>query len=136
MTTVDNGVKHFSSRRQNVHFYIDDEMFEAFGAAPADFMENLANSIEGSKGSTGMEAYNQLKEAIGYLLVPESATRLAERRASFANPVTLGCMTEVATFLMTELSGNPTQPPSPSATSPEVAGETSTDGAPAEATTP
>lgn len=124
----DDGIRRFTSRRKNVQFYIDEDIFEAVGAAPADFMEALGQKLEDLSNAGGMKQYEEVKNAISALLVPASRELFESRRSDFMNPITLNVVSEVGALLLSEVSGRPTSPPPPSAPAPGETGSTLTGG--------
>ncbi len=123
-----DGIRRFTSRRKNVQFMIDEDLFEAVGAAPADFMEDLGDKLQMLVHAGGMKQYEAVKDAISVLLLPSSRELFERRRGDFQNPITLEVVSEVGSLLLSEVSGRPTSPPPSSAPSLGETGTTSTVG--------
>lgn len=122
-------MKKFSSKKDVVEFEIDDDMFRAHGVVPADYMAQLADRFEESDNlSTEREKYEALRGITADLLLDDSKPLLIARCGDWSNPISMEALTELIKWRMEELSGRPTQPPSPSTPPPPSDGPTSTDG--------
>lgn len=130
-------IPRFVGMEPNKPFMVDDEQFEVAGTVPADLFAALADTVEkmtGEEASTNIiEQYRILKDVMELILTAESWTRFSERLGSRERPIGVQQLIRIAMGLLGEVFGKvPTQLPPPSTSSPETAGESSTDGAPVE----
>jgi len=137
----------FTVAREPLELEIGGEEFTAPPViAPAALAEVLnlreqVGEISTEKVGDGLEAIPKILKVLGdaftLILVPESAERFRERLASRDNPFDL--MREVIPALVAiteEYTDRPTPPSSPSSAGSTNDGTSSTDGAPAEESTP
>lgn len=118
-----------------------NEKFEVAGTIPADLFAALADTVEklstDESSADVMKQYQVLRDVMELILTSESWTRFSARLASRDRPIGVHQLIRIAMGLLGELFGGvPTQLPSPSTSSPGTAGQSSTDGQPAEESTP
>lgn len=127
--------KDFTNRDKHpdVRFTIDDDVFVAVGVAPAMAMldVSLVNKAE------DLEKIRIILEFLDQVLMPDSAARFAERLKSPLAPIEINQAADVAVWLMQEVyaPNRPSEAPSSSENGSGSTGTSSTDGAPAPAST-
>lgn len=129
-------IKSFTNmnKKENVPFVIDDDTFTAVGIAPAMAVLDVAAVNK----AADMDKIRIILEFLDQVLLPDSAIRFAERLRSSTEPITIDQAASIAVWLMEEVYSpeRPTEAPSPSPNGSGSTGPSSTDGAPALASTP
>lgn len=122
-----------------VPFTIDDEEFHVLGAIPAEEVAALLDMQAGlaAEGTGITEQYDGIKRLFESTMIPESWERFVARLGDRSRPIDFNLLTEISSWLSGEVwAARPTSPPPSSTGSPEATGPTSTDGQPAEESTP
>lgn len=133
--TEEAEVKDFTNtdKKPPIPFTIDDDTFHAVGNAPANaFLDvSLVNKAE------GLDKIRVILEFLDKVLLPADAVIFAERLGSAEKPIEIDQAAAIAVWLMEEkyAEERPTEAPSPSSNGSGSTGPSSTDGAPAEAST-
>ncbi len=130
--------RRFTSRRPPITFFIDDDEFTAAGSVPAEQMKDLVAQVETMSAATDVASqYAAIKVIVDAVLHPDSLKRFQDRLADPDNPIDFEALSDVSTWLVSEVySRRPTPSPSPSGAPANPSGTNSTDGPPAEASTP
>jgi hypothetical protein len=118
-----------------IEFDIDGEVFYASPVMPADLVLSLGDlATESNQGKRAQAAMAILDS----VLLPESATRFADRMKGGEHPITVLDATGVINWLVSEhyAPARPTGGASPSQPGSSTPGTPSTDGAPPEGSTP
>lgn len=128
-------IKDFTNlnKKANLEFKIDGDTFVAVGTAPA--MAIL--DVGAVNRAQDLDKVPILLAFLDKVLLPESATRFAERLGSSEAPIDVDQAVAVSVWLMEEAYGpdRPTEAPSPSQNGSGSDGPSSTDGAPAPVST-
>lgn len=104
-------IKDFSKPRKRLQFRIDDDVFEAAAAIPADVMIQFAERFTMSD-PTKMSVKDQIgifRDVLDTVLLPESMARMRKRMSDSANPVDMEQLDGVITWLFEEYGMRPTQ---------------------------
>lgn len=129
-------IKDFTklNKKENVEFKINEDTFTAVGVAPA----MVVLDVSAVNKAEGLDKIRIILEFLDKVLLPDSAVRFAERLASSTEPIDIEQAADIAVWLMEGVYAGerPTGDPSPSANGSENTGPNSTDGAPAEESTP
>lgn len=127
-------IKDFSKARKKLQFRIDDDVFEASSAIPAEVMISFAERFTSADPSklTVKEQVGIFRDVLGMVLLPESMTQMRKRMADTENPVDIEQLDQVIQWLFEEYGMRPTQESSNSSIgdSPPVPGITSTESSP------
>lgn len=129
-------IKDFSKARKRLVFRIDEDVFEAAAAIPAEVMIQFAERFT-SADPTSMSPKEQVgifREMLEIVLLPESMAVMRKRMADPRNPVDMGQLDEIITWLFEEYGLRPTQESSSSSggVSPPGPGTTLTGSTPGE----
>jgi hypothetical protein len=129
-------IKSFTNmaKQEDVQFEIDGDTFTAVGVAPAMAVLDISAVNEAVGGDKLKIVFTFLDQ----VLADESAALFAERLSSKDRPITIEQATSIAVWLMEEVYApeRPTQAQSPSLNGSEGTGQSSTDGAQSEGSTP
>lgn len=123
-------IRDFSKKRKQLTFRIDDDVFEAVAAIPAEVMIQFAERFT-SADPTQMSPKDQVgifREMLEIVLFPESMATMRKRMADPRNPVDMEQLDEVISWLFEEYGMRPTEGSSSSSNggSPPVTGAIST----------
>lgn len=132
------GPRDFSRKRKLIHFTVDDDVFEAAPAIPADLLVEFAVRYEQATGVDSLqETADMLTGVLELVLLPDSYTLLRARLKDRARPVELDQLDEIIQYLMGEYGLRPTQVSPSSSDGPPTpeSGTSSTESTPAEAST-
>ncbi len=107
-------IKDFSKARKSLQFKVDDDVFHAASAVPADTM------IEFASGFTSMNPENMnpaeivaaLRRVIEVVLQPQSLERFVQRMKDPANPIDMEQLDNIVQWLFEEYGLRPTTEPS------------------------
>jgi hypothetical protein len=129
-----SAMKDFSKVRKPLQFRIDDDVFDASPAIPAQVLIDFTEQITDAD-PTKMSPKQQVSLLAGMLeivLMPKSLRRFKERMADIENPVELSQINDVVEWLFEEYGLRPTTESSSSSNggSPPGTGTTSTDSTP------
>lgn len=129
-------IKNFSKARKRLQFQIDDDVFEASPAVPAEVMIGFAEQFT-TADPTKMSIREQIgifRDMLEIVLLPESMAVMRKRMSDQKNPVDMGQLDEIITWLFEEYGMRPTEVSSGSSSgdSPPVPGITSMGSTPAE----
>lgn len=103
-------IKDFSKARKTLQFRIDDDVFEASPAIPAEVMIQFAERFT-TADPTKMTIAEQIRifrDLLEIVLLPESMKIMARRMADPANPVDMDQLDQIITWLMEEYGMRPT----------------------------
>jgi hypothetical protein len=122
-------IRDFSKRRKAPTFKIDDDVFTAVAAIPAEEMISFAEKITTADPSQ-MSPRDQvalLRETLEKMLEPESLARFQRRMRDRSNPIDMEQLNDVVEWLFEEYGMRPTTVSSSSSSggSPPVPGTTS-----------
>lgn len=109
-------IKDFSKQRKRLQFRIDDDLFEAVPAIPAQVMIDFTKTITSTDPTqlTPEQQVNVLTDMLEIVLVPESLKRFQARMADVNSPIEMDQINDVVTWLFEEYGMRPTIEPSPS----------------------
>lgn len=123
-------IKDFSKARKQLRFRIDDDVFEASPAIPAEVMISFAERFTSADPTklTVKEQVGIFRDVLEIVLLPESMARMRERMADQGQPVDIEQLDQIIQWLFEEYGMRPTQESSSSSSgdSPPVPGITST----------
>lgn len=123
-------IKDFSKPRKRLQFRIDDDIFEAVAAIPADVMIQFAErfAVADPTQISIKDQVGVFRDMLDVVLLPESMAVMRKRMADPKNPVDMDQLDEVITWLFEEYGLRPTQESDSSSSggSPPVPGITST----------
>lgn len=109
-------IKDFSKARKRLQFRIDDDVFEAASAVPADVLIDYTMEFAGLDPAK-VPIEQQLKvfrSVLELTLLPESLTRFTARMRDRENPIEMDQIDSVITWLFEEYGLRPTESPSDS----------------------
>lgn len=129
-------MKTFTTKRRNVEFQIDDDVFYGIPSLPAMVALELTGVSKQLSGVEGVEKVHLIVDLFGQFLADDSFKLFESRLSDKANPIDLEVLTDVIGWVLGEGYGlRPTVPPSSSGPGRDGGGTNSTDGAlPAEST--
>lgn len=115
-------IKDFSKARKRIQFKIDDDVFEASPAVPAEILMDFAaqfSDLDPENAPVGkqLEAFRGVLELV---LLDDSLTRFSERLRDRRNPIDIDQMEEIITWLFEVYGLRPTEPSSGSPSGPSV----------------
>lgn len=104
-------IKDFSKARKQLVFRIDEDVFEAVSAIPAEVMIQFAERFTSADPSAmaPKEQVGVFREMLETVLLPESMAVMRKRMADPRNPVDMAQLDEVITWLFEEYGLRPTQ---------------------------
>lgn len=113
-----DGLRDFSRSRQRNLFQIDDDVFEAAPALPAQALVDIAARFEDfhADAATVPDKVRAIQDLLGLMLLPEAMALFTKRMASPDAPIELDQAAEVAVWLLEVYGLRPTMPSSSSAT--------------------
>lgn len=127
------GRKQFvTTRRPDIEFEVDGEVFVATGTAPADVLMGLREISKG-EGSASLDVIHRF---FGMVFDEDNLTRFMGRMRDRTRPITFQTAMEVFGWLVSEYSGRPTELSSGSPAGQPATGTTSTASAPSVVSTP
>lgn len=128
-------IKDFSKVRKAIQFRVDEDVFHAASAIPAEVLIQFTEAITTSDPTkmSPKEQVGILRGMLEVVLVPESLTRFRERMADVHNPIELDQINDIVTWLFEEYGMRPTveSVSSPNGASPPEPGTGSTATMPA-----
>ena len=108
--------KDFTRERKSLEFRIDDDVFRARSPIPAqvllDFAKKFSNMSPDSSMDDQLAAFTAVLDLV---LMPESREIFFRRMSDSDNPIEVGQVEEIITWLFEEYGLRPTELPSPSA---------------------
>jgi hypothetical protein len=112
----DDGIKDFTKKRKKLRFKIDNDIFEAAPAVPADTLITFSKRFAGSdpEKMTVEQQLSLFEEMLSVTLLPESLPRFKDRMADPANPVDIDQVGEVVDWLFESYGMVPTKQPTES----------------------
>lgn len=123
-------IKDFTKKRKQIQFRVDDDVFEAAAAVPAEVMISFAEGFSSMnpENMNPAEVVGALRKVIEVVLAPSSLERFQERMRDTANPIDMEQLDEIVQWLFEEYGLRPTIEPSGSSNgdSSLVSGITST----------
>lgn len=104
-------IKDFSKARKRLQFRIDDDVFEATPAIPAEVMIQFAERFTSADPSimTPKQQVGIFREMLEIVLLPDSMAVMRKRMADPRSPVDMGQLDEIITWLFEEYGLRPTQ---------------------------
>ncbi len=120
MTSSGDDLKDFSRARARVRFRIDQDVFEAASALPAEILVEFSNKFAGITDKTlrADELFGAIREVFSLVLLPESYDRMTSRLRDQTNPVDLEQMSDTLVWLVEQYGLRPTPPSSSSPSGP------------------
>lgn len=119
-TGADDGEKDFTRAHARITFRIDGDRFEAARALPGRTLTEFAKRFSAIGKMATEQQVDGILEALGLVLLPDSATRISKRLGDLENPVELEQAMEVMMWLLGKYGLRPTQPSSNSASGPAL----------------
>lgn len=110
-------VKDFTRKRERALFRIDDDVFEAAPALPAETLIEFSGRFSDLEQSLSPET---LHEVLSLVLLPESFERLSSRLRDKKNPVDIDQFSDIVVWLLERYGKRPTRPASNSPAGPPV----------------
>lgn len=106
-------LKDFTRKRTRVLFRIDDDVFEAAPALPAETLSEFASRFS-SVGETqdAHERFMVMASALELVLLPDSYARFRERLRDRAQPIEIDQLSDCLIWLLEQYGLRPTQPSS------------------------
>lgn len=131
-------MKDFTRARERIEFVIDGDLFEAAPALPGKTLTEFAKRFADIADTDLSDRLDVFADALGMVLLPDSAALFTKRFEDLANPIELDQASEVIMWLLEQYGLRPTQPSSPSSSGPlsPASGTSSTDGAQPQASIP
>jgi hypothetical protein len=108
-------MKDFTRKRSEIKFTIDDEVFEAAQAIPADTLLDFAVNFQGLDEASGEDQRQSMLTILETVLLPESYQRFRTRMSNQLRPIELSQANDVIEWIMGEYGMRPTLPSVPSA---------------------
>lgn len=125
-------IKDFSKSRKRLQFRIDNDVFEAVAAIPAQVMIDFAKTITEADPSkmSPADQVGALSSMLKTVLLPTSLKRFRARMSDVENPIEMDQISDVVTWLFEEYGLRPTtgSVSSSNGVSPPGPGTGSTDG--------
>lgn len=109
-------MKDFSRKRKSIRFQVDDDVFEATPAIPAEVLTSFAVKFSDVDNLPAVERVSVLTEVLEMVLKTESFKLFRVRMNDRDNPIELDQINEVIMWLMEQYGQRPTQPLSESQT--------------------
>lgn len=103
-------IMDFSKARPPIRFRIDDDVFAAVPALPADTALIIAGTGERIAVVKGEDRLRLFHELFELLLAPESARRFVARMSSADNPIDSDQIARIMPWLMEQFGLRPTTP--------------------------
>lgn len=128
-------MRDFSKARKDISFRVDDDVFHAAKAIPADILMDFASEFSGmSEQATVDQQLKAFRTMLEVVLLPESLERFNARLRDPQNPIEMDQVDDIITYLMEEYGLRPTGPSSSSADGLQLpaSGTTSTGSTPGE----
>lgn len=127
--STDDGVKDFTRAHERIRFRIDGDLFEAARALPGKTLTEFASRFEKIGAMPVNAQVDAILEALGLVLLPDSAAKVSKRLGDLENPIELEQASEIMIWLLEKYGLRPTQPSSNSADGPAspASGTNSTD---------
>jgi hypothetical protein len=103
-------IKDFSKARKVIQFRVDDDVFQAVSAIPAEVMIQFTEALS-SADPTRMSPKEQvgiLRGVLDLVLEPKSLARFKERMADVTNPIEMDQINDIVTWLFEEYGMRPT----------------------------
>ncbi len=103
-------IRDFSKKRKALTFRIDDDVFEAAAAIPAETMIQFAEqfTVADPTQIPIKEQMRIFRDMLDMVLLPESMERLRKRMSDSANPVDMEQINDIITWLFEEYGMRPT----------------------------
>lgn len=110
-------MKDFSRERPAIEFKIDDDVFTAVSAIPADTMIAFSTKFEGAgENPTSADGVAIMSEMLQTVLTSKSYDLFKTRMSDPLKPIDMNQLNEVMEWVLGELGMRPTESPSPSST--------------------
>lgn len=112
-------VKDFSRKRPRVVFRIDDDVFEAAPALPAESLSEFAGRFSDvAEIDDAHERFLIMARALELVLLPDSYTRFRARLSDRQQPIEIDQLSDCLIWLLEQYGLRPTQPSSSSSDGP------------------
>lgn len=105
-------IKSFSKPRKSIRFQIDDDVFHAAPAIPAETLVRLVSDWTNAQSEPLGAQYEGFRDLIGLVLLPPSFERFSARMASREDPIEIDQVSDVIVWLLGEYGLRPTKPSS------------------------
>lgn len=103
-------IKDFSRARKAIRFQIDDDVFEATPAIPAEIMLEFAARYEGAAAIKGVDKqHDALSGVLELVLAEPSYALMRKRMRDRSNPVDLQQLNDIVVWLMEQYGMRPTR---------------------------
>jgi hypothetical protein len=121
-------IRDFSKKRKQLVFRVDEDVFEAAAAIPAEVMIQFAERITTADPSkmTPKEQVAIFRDMLEMVLLPESMATMRKRMADARNPVDMQQLDEIIQWLFEEYGMRPTSDPSSSSSGDSLLGSGTT----------
>lgn len=121
-------IRDFSKQRKRLIFRVDDDVFEATPAIPAEVMIQFAERITTADPTrmTPKEQVSIFRDMLEMVLLPESMSVMRKRMADTRSPVDMSQLDEIIQWLFEEYGMRPTQDPSSSSSGDSLLGSGTT----------
>lgn len=103
-------MKDFTRKRNKIEFQIDEDVFEAAPAIPADILTDFVVKFADVENLPAVKRVEALTEVLGMVLKPESFQRFQSRKKDRDNPIELEQINDVIVWLMEQYGQRPTMP--------------------------
>jgi len=107
-------MKDFSRARERIEFVIDGDVFQAAPALPGKTLTEFAKRFADIADTDLSERLDVFADALGMVLLPDSAALFQKRFEDLANPIELEQASDVIVWLLEQYGLRPTRPSSPS----------------------
>lgn len=104
-------VRDFSASEDLLRFSVRPDTFEAHAMISAGRIMDLASLESRIEAAEGGNKLNAIAEVFQVALLPESYDRFAARLRSDTEPIGIGQVTDIVSWLMEHYAGRPTAPP-------------------------
>lgn len=106
----ESSVKDFSRKRKQIRFRVDDDVFEAAPAIPAEVLTQFVVKFSDVDNLPVLQRVEALAEVLKMILKPESFSRFRERMSDPESPIDIDQLNDVIEWLMEQYGQRPTQP--------------------------
>lgn len=104
-------MKDFSRERPAIEFKIDDDVFTAVSAIPADTMIGFSTRFEGvGENPTSADGVKIMTEMLQTILTSQSYDLFKARMSDPLRPIDMNQLNEVMEWVLGELGMRPTEP--------------------------
>lgn len=109
-------IKDFSKIRKRIQFQVDEDIFEAAPAVPAEILMDFAGQFAGTDPEkvSVEEQLTIFMSVLDLVLLPESLKRFRDRMRDRERPIEIDQVEQIISWLFEEYGLRPTQLPSDS----------------------